>query len=268
MAQWKSKMHMHSRATSAAQVPSTNPLLARDRSKLSLLLSDSYSRRRMNSLSYNYAASRTRFYAQSSKEVRYGDETREIGTRASRFRRNRKRRGCCGMYSRCGLFRRAQDQTINNPQIIPYTRAKLRRDQVSEWFADYAPIPLTTVWNVLKSNYINILLVLFPFAIAGQYFSWPVGVVFGFSASSMAALTAMLSFVIDELSASLSPNASSLLIALLGNGFELIVRRSSQYQGLYLTNCLPRWVPSPYISKLTSSFTLFCWVASSGIFYS
>ncbi|USW54615.1 Putative calcium/proton exchanger, sodium/calcium exchanger membrane region [Septoria linicola] len=82
---------------------------------------------------------------------------------------------------------------------------------------------LTTTWAVLKSSYINILLVFVPVAIIAGVLDLPPGAIFVLNFLAIVPLASLLSFATEELSENVGPHIGGLLNATFGNAVELIV---------------------------------------------
>ena len=76
---------------------------------------------------------------------------------------------------------------------------------------------------MLKSNYVNVLLVFVPLGIIAGAISWPPVVVFVLNFLAIVPLAALLSFATEELSVPLGQTIGGLLNATFGNAVELIV---------------------------------------------
>eukprot|EP01100_Stratorugosa_tubuloviscum_P003421 TRINITY_DN182_c1_g1_i1.p1 TRINITY_DN182_c1_g1~~TRINITY_DN182_c1_g1_i1.p1 ORF type:complete len:474 (-),score=177.30 TRINITY_DN182_c1_g1_i1:1000-2397(-) len=76
---------------------------------------------------------------------------------------------------------------------------------------------------VFFHSYFNILLILFPFALAAEYADWGDGWVFAFCLFTMAPLAALLSFGTEELALHSSPAIGGFLNITFGNAVELII---------------------------------------------
>ena len=81
-----------------------------------------------------------------------------------------------------------------------------------------------TTWEVLKSNYVNVLLVFVPLGIISGATGWNPTVVFLMNFFAIIPLAALLSFATEELSVKLGQTLGGLLNATFGNAVELIVR--------------------------------------------
>ena len=80
-----------------------------------------------------------------------------------------------------------------------------------------------TTWEVLKSNYVNVLLVFVPLGIISGAMGWSPTAVFIMNFFAIVPLAALLSFATEELSVKLGQTLGGLLNATFGNAVELIV---------------------------------------------
>ncbi|MCJ1313097.1 hypothetical protein MMC25_006774 [Agyrium rufum] len=80
-----------------------------------------------------------------------------------------------------------------------------------------------TTWEVLKSNYVNVLLVFVPLGIIAGAMGWDPSAVFILNFLAIIPLAALLSFATEELSVKLGQTLGGLLNATFGNAVELIV---------------------------------------------
>jgi len=76
---------------------------------------------------------------------------------------------------------------------------------------------------VLKSSYINILLIFVPVGIIAGALDLPPGAIFVLNFLAIVPLAALLSFATEELSEAVGPHIGGLLNATFGNAVELIV---------------------------------------------
>ena len=83
--------------------------------------------------------------------------------------------------------------------------------------------PLNDIRIILSSGYINVLLILLPFAIISGALGWSSTVVFATNFFAMMPLAALLSFATEELSKRSGQAIGSLLNVTFGNATELIV---------------------------------------------
>ena len=78
-------------------------------------------------------------------------------------------------------------------------------------------------WDVLKSNYVNVLLVFVPLGIIAGAMGWNPTTVFLLNFFAIMPLASLLSFATEELSVKLGQTLGGLLNATFGNAVELIV---------------------------------------------
>jgi Ca2+:H+ antiporter len=84
---------------------------------------------------------------------------------------------------------------------------------------------LHTTWQVLASNYVNVLLVFVPLGIISGAAHWNPTVVFILNFFAIMPLASLLSFATEELSVPLGQTLGGLMNATFGNAVELIVSR-------------------------------------------
>lgn len=96
----------------------------------------------------------------------------------------------------------------------------LSRYNVPSWLAK----DLQDVWQLLGSDYINILLVIGPFGLLSGALSWDPVARFTLSFLTIIPLHNLVSYASEELALSLGPTLGGLLNAILGSATELIVR--------------------------------------------
>lgn len=82
---------------------------------------------------------------------------------------------------------------------------------------------LQSMWKVLKSNPVNLLLVCVPLGIMAGELGWSPGLIFALNFAAIMPLAALLSFATEELSANVGETIGGLLNASFGNAVELIV---------------------------------------------
>ena len=80
-----------------------------------------------------------------------------------------------------------------------------------------------TTWEVLISNYVNVLLVFVPLGIVAGLVHWNPTVIFILNFLAIVPLASLLSFATEELSLKLGQTLGGLLNASFGNAVELIV---------------------------------------------
>jgi Ca2+:H+ antiporter len=82
---------------------------------------------------------------------------------------------------------------------------------------------LHITWLVLKSNYVNVLLVFVPLGIIAGATHWDPTAVFILNFLAIIPLAALLAFATEELSVKLGQTLGGLMNATFGNAVELIV---------------------------------------------
>lgn len=82
---------------------------------------------------------------------------------------------------------------------------------------------LHTTWEILKSNYVNILLVFVPLGIIAGILDWSPVAQFVLNFIAIIPLAALLAFATEELAVPLGQTLGGLLNATFGNAVELIV---------------------------------------------
>jgi Ca2+:H+ antiporter len=87
----------------------------------------------------------------------------------------------------------------------------------------YPAVAALTTWQVLKSNYVNVLLVFVPLGIVAGATGWNPTAVFLLNFFAIVPLASLLSFATEELSTKLGQTLGGLLNATFGNAVELIV---------------------------------------------
>jgi len=97
------------------------------------------------------------------------------------------------------------------------------RHQEERSLANLPKLFLQTTWEVLKSNYANVLLVFVPLGIAAGIAKWDPVYVFVLNFFAIVPLAALLAFATEELSAKLGQTLGGLMNATFGNAVELIV---------------------------------------------
>jgi Ca2+:H+ antiporter len=85
-------------------------------------------------------------------------------------------------------------------------------------------VVLHTTWQVLLSNYVNVLLIFVPLGIIAGALHWNPTVVFILNFFAIMPLASLLSFATEELSVPLGQTLGGLMNATFGNAVELIVR--------------------------------------------
>jgi Ca2+:H+ antiporter len=87
----------------------------------------------------------------------------------------------------------------------------------------YPAKSINTIWKVLKTNPVNLLLVFVPIGIIGGNLGWNATAVFLLNFFAIIPLAALLSFATEEISAKVGQTVGGLLNATFGNAIELIV---------------------------------------------
>lgn len=106
----------------------------------------------------------------------------------------------------------------------------------------YPALTAHLTWELLKSNYVNVLLVFVPLGIVAGAIGWNPTAVFIFNFLAIIPLAALLAFATEELSAKLGQTLGGLMNATFGNAVELIV-------SLALSRLLIRWQKRLRISR-------------------
>ena len=83
---------------------------------------------------------------------------------------------------------------------------------------------LSLSWEVLCSNYVNVLLVFVPLGVVSGELHWGAVSVFTLNFLAIIPLASLLSFATEELSAEMGQTIGGLCNASFGNAVELIVR--------------------------------------------
>ncbi|MBI5832398.1 MAG: calcium/proton exchanger [Armatimonadetes bacterium] len=83
-----------------------------------------------------------------------------------------------------------------------------------------------------QTKRLDLLLVLFPLAVAGKFLHWPAAVVFSLSALGVVPLAGIMGVATEELALYVGPRAGGLLNATLGNAAELIITLFALRAGL------------------------------------
>jgi hypothetical protein len=131
-------------------------------------------------------------------------------------------------------------------------------DTETDW-ASYPKHFLSLSWQVLRSNYVNVLLVFVPLGIASGELHWGAITVFTLNFLAIIPLASLLSFATEELSAEMGQTIGGLCNASFGNAVELIVRRLLRRR-LPLT--MIRFPSSPWRRARSASCRRECWVPS------
>lgn len=86
---------------------------------------------------------------------------------------------------------------------------------------------LHLTYEILKTNYVNILLVFVPLGIIAGALGWDPTTVFILNFLAIIPLASLLAFATEELSVPLGQTIGGLLNATFGNAVELIVRHTA-----------------------------------------
>jgi hypothetical protein len=97
-------------------------------------------------------------------------------------------------------------------------------------WASYPKHALSVSWEVLRSNYVNVLLVFVPLGIVAGELGWGPIIVFSLNFLAIIPLASLLSFATEELSAEMGQTIGGLCNASFGNAVELIVRSNRRFQ--------------------------------------
>jgi len=87
----------------------------------------------------------------------------------------------------------------------------------------YPFLVLHTTWEVLKTNYVNVLLVFVPIGIVSGMLEWNPVAQFILNFIAIVPLASLLAFATEELAVPLGQTLGGLLNATFGNAVELIV---------------------------------------------
>jgi Ca2+:H+ antiporter len=82
---------------------------------------------------------------------------------------------------------------------------------------------LHTTWEILKTNYVNVLLVFVPIGILAGVLEWSPVLQFTLNFVAIVPLASLLAFATEELAVPLGQTLGGLLNATFGNAVELIV---------------------------------------------
>jgi Ca2+:H+ antiporter len=98
-----------------------------------------------------------------------------------------------------------------------------------------------TTWQILKSNYVNVLLVFVPIGIISGLAGWSPVAQFILNFIAIIPLASLLAFATEELAVPLGQTLGGLLNATFGNAVELIVSNiHASNLGNYMTDDLRR----------------------------
>src|SRR5271156_2152659 len=89
----------------------------------------------------------------------------------------------------------------------------------------YPFLVLYITWEILRTNYVNVLLVFVPLGIVSGLLHWNPTVIFILNFFAIVPLASLLAFATEELSVPLGQTIGGLLNATFGNAVELIVRK-------------------------------------------
>jgi Ca2+:H+ antiporter len=87
----------------------------------------------------------------------------------------------------------------------------------------YPALIAHTTWEILKTNYVNVLLVFVPLGIVSGMLEWSPVVTFILNFIAIIPLASLLAFATEELAVPLGQTLGGLLNATFGNAVELIV---------------------------------------------
>lgn len=87
----------------------------------------------------------------------------------------------------------------------------------------YPALILHTTWEILKTNYVNVLLVFVPIGIVAGVLDWSPVAQFTLNFIAIIPLASLLAFATEELAVPLGQTLGGLLNATFGNAVELIV---------------------------------------------
>ncbi|KIW73786.1 calcium/proton exchanger, variant 2 [Phialophora macrospora] len=90
-------------------------------------------------------------------------------------------------------------------------------------FIKYPFLVLHVTWEILRTNYVNVLLVFVPIGILAGILEWKPALQFIFNFIAIIPLAALLAFATEELAVPLGQTIGGLLNATFGNAVELIV---------------------------------------------
>lgn len=87
----------------------------------------------------------------------------------------------------------------------------------------YPFMAMDITWKILKTNYVNVLLVFVPLGIVSGMVGWSPTMIFCFNFMAIIPLASLLAFATEELAVPLGQTIGGLLNATFGNAVELIV---------------------------------------------
>ena len=117
----------------------------------------------------------------------------------------------------------------NTHLISRVTTRMTTNDSGAPYYADdraWVRWPFLTLhlsWEILKSNYVNILLVFVPLGIVAGALGWNPSAVFMLNFLAIIPLASLLAFATEELAVPLGQTIGGLMNATFGNAGELIV---------------------------------------------
>jgi hypothetical protein len=100
----------------------------------------------------------------------------------------------------------------------------------------YPFLVLHLTWEILKTNYVNVLLVFVPIGILAGILDWSPTLQFVFNFIAIIPLAALLAFATEELAVPLGQTIGGLLNATFGNAVELIVSSGATHFSKIVTN--------------------------------
>ena len=108
------------------------------------------------------------------------------------------------------------DRITTNPDGTPYKES-------GNPLLKYPFMTLDITWKILKTNYVNVLLVFVPLGIVAGIVGWSPTIIFCFNFLAIIPLASLLAFATEELAVPLGQTLGGLLNATFGNAVELIV---------------------------------------------
>lgn len=148
--------------------------------------------------------------------------------------------GTADSNERSALLNHAQSHV----QRITRTNSGTPYDEHSNPAVKYPALVASTTWAVLKTNYVNVLLVFVPIGIVSGAAGWSPVLQFVLNFIAIIPLASLLAFATEELAVPLGQTIGGLLNATFGNAVELIVSGSVDSSSSQLTSC--RLVSSLY----------------------
>jgi Ca2+:H+ antiporter len=138
-------------------------------------------------------------------------------------------------------FRRGDTSASESSPLLPATngvgppRGRSGGEPDAPAWVAYPRHALWLSWEVLRSNYVNVLLVFVPLGIAAGELGWGAVTVFSLNFLAIIPLASLLSFATEELAAEMGQTIGGLCNASFGNAVELIVRSLSPLVDCRLT---------------------------------